>query len=93
MTTTTTHTTGGSLDRPIGRGPFARLYRGQTHYDFINRWRYWFAMSGTVIALGIIALAVSGLNFSIDFRGGTVWEVPTTASVAGSARWSPNRRS
>ena len=39
-------------------------------------------MSGTVIALGIIALFVSGLNFSIDFRGGTVWEVPTTASVA-----------
>ena len=82
MTTTTTHAPGGSLDRPIGRGPFARLYRGQTHYDFINRWRYWFAISGTVIALGIIALLVSGLNFSIDFRGGTVWEVPTTASVA-----------
>ncbi len=82
MTTTTQHAPGGSLDRPIGRGPFARLYRGQTHYDFINRWRYWFALSGTVIALGLIALGVSGLNFSIDFRGGTVWEVPTTASVA-----------
>ena len=81
MTTTTTHAP-GSLDRPIGHGPFARLYRGQTHYDFINRWRYWFALSGTVIALGIVALFVSGLNFSIDFRGGTVWEVPTTASVA-----------
>jgi preprotein translocase subunit SecF len=81
MTTTTPYSTGGSLDRPIGRGPFARLYRGQTHYDFINRWRYWFAISGTVIALGIIALFVSGLNFSIDFKGGTVWEVPTTASV------------
>jgi preprotein translocase subunit SecF len=82
MTTTPTHAPGGSLDRPIGRGPFARLYRGQTHYDFINRWRYWFALSGTVIALGLVALFVSGLNFSIDFRGGTVWEVPTTASVA-----------
>ena len=82
MTTTNQHAPGGSLDRPIGRGPFARLYRGQTHYDFINRWRYWFAISGTVIALGIIALFVSGLNFSIDFKGGTVWEVPTTASVA-----------
>jgi preprotein translocase subunit SecF len=82
MTTTTQNAPGGSLDRPIGRGPFRRLYRGQTHYDFINRWRYWFAISGTVIALGIIALFVSGLNFSIDFRGGTVWEVPTTASVA-----------
>jgi preprotein translocase subunit SecF len=80
--TTTSQQAPGSLDRPIGRGPFRRLYRGQTHYDFINRWRYWFALSGTVIALGLIALGVSGLNFSIDFRGGTVWEVPTTASVA-----------
>ena len=80
--TTTSQQAPGSLDRPIGRGPFRRLYRGQTHYDFINRWRYWFALSGAVIALGLIALGVSGLNFSIDFRGGTVWEVPTTASVA-----------
>ena len=57
------------------------MYRGQTHYDFINRWRYWFALSGTIIAIGLVALGVRGLNFSIDFKGGTVWEVPTTASV------------
>ena len=35
-----------------------------------------------VIAIGLLALGVRGLNFSIDFRGGTVWEVPTTASVS-----------
>jgi preprotein translocase subunit SecF len=59
-----------------------RLYRGQTQFDFINRWKIWFAASGFVILVGLVALAVGGLNFSIDFRGGTVWEVPTTASVA-----------
>ncbi len=32
--------------------------------------------------IGLISLAVRGLNFGIDFRGGTVWEVPTNASVA-----------
>jgi preprotein translocase subunit SecF len=64
---------------------WARLYRGQTHYDFINRWRYWFALSGTIIAIGLVALGVRGLNFSIDFKGGTVWEVPATASVKSVA--------
>lgn len=68
--------------RPIGRNAVLRLYRGQTHYDFINRWRYWFAISGTIIIIGLVALGVKGLNFSIDFKGGVVWEVPTTATVA-----------
>jgi preprotein translocase subunit SecF len=35
-----------------------------------------------VIIVGLVALGVGGLNFTIDFKGGTVWEVPTTASVA-----------
>jgi preprotein translocase subunit SecF len=61
---------------------WARLYRGQTNYDFINRWKIWFAISGTIIVIGLAALGVRGLNFSIDFKGGTVWEVPTTTSVA-----------
>ncbi len=68
--------------RPVGRNAVLRLYRGQTHYDFINRWRYWFAISGTIIIIGLVALGVKGLNFSIDFKGGVVWEVPTTATVA-----------
>jgi len=70
-----------SSERPPGNA-LKRLYRGQTNFDFINRWKYWFAMSGTVILIGLVALGARGLNFSIDFRGGTVWEVPTTASVA-----------
>jgi preprotein translocase subunit SecF len=70
-----------SHEHNIGHNAWARLYRGQTHYDFINRWRYWFALSGTIIAVGMVALGVRGLNFSIDFKGGTVWEVPATASV------------
>ncbi|HXW81254.1 MAG TPA: protein translocase subunit SecF, partial [Acidimicrobiales bacterium] len=68
--------------RPMGRNAILRLYRGQTHFDFINRWRYWFALSGVVIIIGLVALGVKGLNFSIDFKGGVVWQVPTTASVA-----------
>ena len=61
---------------------FVRLFRGETSFDFVGRWRRWFTISGIIILVGLISLGTRGLNFSIDFRGGTVWEVPTTASVA-----------
>jgi preprotein translocase subunit SecF len=62
--------------------PIQRLYGGLTTFDFINRWKIWFACSTIVIVLGLGALAIGGLNFSIDFRGGSLWQVPTNASVA-----------
>ena len=67
------------------QGAYARLFRGETSFDFAGRWKRWFAISGLVILVGIISLGFRGLNFSIDFRGGTVWQVPTSASV-GEAR-------
>jgi SecD/SecF fusion protein len=39
--------------------------------DFMRRRYLWFAISGTVIALGVVALATKGLNLGIDFKGGT----------------------
>jgi preprotein translocase subunit SecF len=61
---------------------FLRLFRGETSFDFAGRYRRWFAISGVIILAGLISLGVRGLNFSIDFRGGTVWEVPSSASVS-----------
>ena len=61
---------------------FVRLFRGETSFDFAGRWRRWFAISGIVILAGVLSLGFRGLNFSIDFRGGTVWELPTSASVS-----------
>jgi preprotein translocase subunit SecF len=61
---------------------FVRLFRGETSFDFAGRWRRWFAISGAVIVVGLVSLGVRGLNFSIDFKGGTVWSVPTSATVA-----------
>lgn len=62
--------------------PFVRLFRGETSFDFAGRWKRWLLISGSVIMIGLISLGVRGLNFSIDFKGGTVWEVPSNASVA-----------
>jgi preprotein translocase subunit SecF len=61
---------------------FQRLFRGETSFDFCGRWRQWFGISALIIIIGMVSLATRGLNFSIEFRGGTVWEVPSSVSVS-----------
>jgi preprotein translocase subunit SecF len=56
-------------------GPFRRLYRGLTNFDFVGRRRTWFAISGLIIIIGMTALGVKGLNLGIDFKGGSTWTV------------------
>jgi preprotein translocase subunit SecF len=60
-------------DRP---GIFSRLYHGETNLNIVERWKTWFAISGALVLIGLVALAGNGLNLGIDFTGGTVWEVP-----------------
>ena len=59
-------------------------FRGQRefHMNIIGRRRWWFALSGVVLALALIGLVVGGLNLSIAFRGGAVLEYPNTTGVA-----------
>ena len=72
-----------SAERP---NPFVRLFRGETSFDFAGRWRRWFAISGLVILAGVVSLGVRGLNFSIEFKGGTSWTVPTQTASLSDAR-------
>lgn len=59
------------------RGVLSKLYHGETTFRFIDRRRRWFTLSLSVIILGLLALGVRGLNFGIDFKGGTSWQVPS----------------
>ena len=43
--------------------------------DFVGRWRVWFALSGIFLLLGIGAIAVRGMNFGIDFQGGSQFTI------------------
>ncbi len=40
-------------------------------YDFMKRRNLWFGISGAIIAVGLIFMLLNGLNFGIDFTGGT----------------------
>ena len=68
------------------RGALVRLYRGETRFDFVRRRKWWFAASSLVILAGLISLGVRGLNYSIEFVGGTSWEVPAPGVSVAQAQ-------
>ena len=43
--------------------------------DFMGRRRTWFLISAAIVVVSLLAVAVRGLNFGIDFTGGTLLEV------------------
>ena len=59
-----------------GHGPIARLYRGETRFDFVGKRKIWFAISTAIIVLGIVSIVLrGGLNLGIEFKGGTEWTI------------------
>ena len=63
-----------------------RLF-ANAHYDFISLRRWAYAVTGLFIVPGLIWLAVHGLNYSIEFTGGTLVQVQSKKPVdVGSLR-------
>lgn len=54
-----------------------RIYRGQIDFDFPRINRKLLIGSAVLIIISIGAVLTQGLNLSVDFVGGTVWEVPS----------------
>ncbi len=52
-----------------------RLYRGEVSVNFVGRQRLWYTISGFILVVAILALAIRGLNFSVDFKGGSIFQV------------------
>ena len=57
-----------------------RLYRGEVSFDFVGRQRLWYAISGLIVLISIAAVVFRGLTFSVDFKGGSVFEFPASSS-------------
>jgi preprotein translocase subunit SecF len=53
-----------------------RLYRGEVSFDFVGRQRLWYSISGLILVLSLIGLFTRGLNFTVDFKGGSVFKFP-----------------
>ena len=52
-----------------------KVVREQTKIDFLGYRRIWAIVSAIAAAVSLVALLTLGLNFGIDFRGGTLVEV------------------
>lgn len=50
------------------------LFKRTPRIRFLERRRYWYAVSALVIIGSIVAVAIRGLNFGIEFTGGVVIE-------------------
>jgi preprotein translocase subunit SecF len=57
-----------------------RLYRGEVSVDFVGRRKMFYAISGLILVVCIVALIVRGLAFSVDFKGGSVFQFSAPVS-------------
>ena len=81
------------FDNPAFMGASGQQKGRWLQIDFMGRRYLWFAISGVVIALGIGALAVRGLNLGIDFKGGTqvVFKTPPSTPRSRPCATRPRR--
>ena len=48
-----------------------KLVPQETSFDFFKRWKLWLGFSGLLMVIAFASFMIQGLNFGIDFRGGT----------------------
>ncbi|MEH6829668.1 MAG: protein translocase subunit SecF, partial [Sulfitobacter sp.] len=61
-----------------------RLVKQNTSFDFFTRWKLWLGISGVMVLVAAASFLMQGLNFGIDFRGGTTirTESPLPVDIA-----------
>jgi preprotein translocase subunit SecF len=61
--------------------PLIRLVPRQTHFNFVGLAPYAAALSALALLGAVASFFVQGMNFGVDFVGGTVMEVTTPGSA------------
>ena len=57
-----------------------QLYSGERTYAIVPKRRMWLTISAAAMLLCVVVLGVRGLNFGVDFTGGTVYQVSDPAN-------------
>tara|TARA_R110000764_G_scaffold39838_4_gene89047 strand:+ start:21901 stop:22869 length:969 start_codon:yes stop_codon:yes gene_type:complete len=58
-----------------------RLVPDETHFNFFGRWKLWLGISAVMVVVAFTSFLVQGLNYGIDFRGGTTIRTESTQPV------------
>ncbi|HUP75298.1 MAG TPA: protein translocase subunit SecF [Acidimicrobiales bacterium] len=67
-------------------GYLTRIHRGDTSIDFPRLWRPAIIVSALLVAVGLLSFFTRGVNWSIEFEGGTLWEVTAPGTSVAEAR-------
>lgn len=70
----------------LGLLPSLRIVPDDTHFDFTQFRRISFPISATLSIVAIVLFFTHGLNFGIDFKGGTLMEVRAKTGAADLAQ-------
>jgi preprotein translocase subunit SecF len=57
-----------------------RLYRGEVSVDFVRRRKIFYIVSGLILVISIAAVLIRGLNYSVEFKGGSVFTFSSQAA-------------
>jgi preprotein translocase subunit SecF len=63
-----------------------KLYSGDVAYDFVGRSKRWYVVSALILLVCVGSLIFRGLNFGVEFTGGTVFQVEAPAGSVDEAR-------
>lgn len=58
-----------------------RLVPQETSFDFFTKWKIWLGISALMMVVGLVSFGLQGLNFGIDFRGGTTVRTESTTAI------------
>jgi preprotein translocase subunit SecF len=59
-----------------------RLYRGEVSVDFVGRRKIFYMVSGLILVISIVAVLVRGLDYSVDFKGGSIFQFSAPTATA-----------
>lgn len=58
-----------------------KLVPQNTSFDFFSRWKIWLGISALMMIVAFTSFMLQGLNFGIDFRGGTTIRTQSTQEI------------
>jgi preprotein translocase subunit SecF len=64
----------------------ARLYSGETSFEFIATRKRWFAISTLLLVLSIGTIVFQGLHLGIEFKGGSSYTITKSGATVEEAR-------
>ncbi|HTP15174.1 MAG TPA: protein translocase subunit SecF [Streptosporangiaceae bacterium] len=61
-----------------------RLYRGEVSFDFVGRQKLWYTISGLILVISIAALLIRGLDYSVEFKGGSIYQFSSPKATSSA---------